>query len=556
MRRSAVAACLLFMATASCTTLPPEQRPADLVFLDQNWTAAQRNKYYHISQGTRIAPYSWFMALEQPVFGSLGSTRFADPEYLARFGFLPDPVGPENPDGLPVGFARDDRFNESGEPVIGMTCAACHTGELRYRGRSIRIDGGPAMTDIGAFQQQFGLAIALTYALDWRFDRFARKVLGANDTPAERQKLRARLDAAIKAGKAEGRLADELQLYPVAEGVGRLDALGRGANYVFGTMVGDRRNYAVADAPVSYPPLWDAPWFDWAQYNGSILQPMARNVAEAMGVRSVVKLSGPEADLYRSTVRIENLHEIEQMLAGPVPGGGLRPPRWPEEILGKIDAAAAERGKMHFARLCAGCHEGGWTPPDAYGRSYRRMVMKAVGDIGTDPKAAMNFVQRTAYPSPQARMPVSAAEGLKAATTGVIDRWYQINDVPPAQRVEMNGYRPNEWRSPAAYRAPALHGVWATAPYLHNGSVPNLYQMLVPAERRDAVFYVGRREFDPKQVGVETGPSETAFRFDTSIPGNWNRGHEFRNAPLGNGVIGPELSDAERWELIEYLKTY
>ena len=107
-----------------------------------------------------------------------------------------------------------------------------------------------------------------------------------------------------------------------------------------------------------------------------------------------------------------------------------------------------------------------------------------------------------------------------------------------------------------AYIARPHSGVWALAPYLHNGSVPNLYQLLSPREERENVFYVGHSEFDPKHVGFVTQKkTHTDFKFDTKLPGNSNAGHEFRDGPRQNGVIGPALSEAERWELIEYLKT-
>jgi hypothetical protein len=181
--------------------------------------------------------------------------------------------------------------------------------------------------------------------------------------------------------------------------------------------------------------------------------------------------------------------------------------------------------------------------------------MIPLAEIGTDPKAAANFAARRAYLSRTDTIQVSAAEGLQRVTTNVIQRWYEDNDIPPEKRREMDGFRANDWRAPAAYRARPLNGIWATAPYLHNGSVPSLYQMLLPAERRDAVFFTGSRQFDPKVVGFATAPFTGGFRFDTAIPGNSNRGHEFRNAPHGGGVIGPELTDQERWDLIEYLKT-
>jgi hypothetical protein len=164
------------------------------------------------------------------------------------------------------------------------------------------------------------------------------------------------------------------------------------------------------------------------------------------------------------------------------------------------------------------------------------------------------------------------------------------------------------------YKARPLAGIWATPPYLHNSSVPNLYQMLVPATRRSAKFYLGSTRFDPKHVGYETHQFPGAFEMDTTMPGNRNTGHEFRNltleeleekqgitravqssrderwafvlgvdrqrlsalppvqrweltreasrralsSPAGQpikGVLGPEFTEEERWQLVEYLKT-
>jgi hypothetical protein len=99
---------------------------------------------------------------------------------------------------------------------------------------------------------------------------------------------------------------------------------------------------------------------------------------------------------------------------------------------------------------------------------------------------------------------------------------------------------------PLSYKARSLNGIWATAPYLHNGSVPNLWQLLQPVSGRDNVFYVGSYEFDPKHVGFLSTAETNGFRFDAQLPGNSNAGHEYGTH---------ELTDEQKWELIEYLKT-
>ena len=170
-------------------TVPPVK---EAHWLDQNWSTEDRHWFHHASQGTATfpVPYDWFVALEQPglhLFTQPGLLR--DSGYLERFGFIPSPKSVhtdeaslrplrlfrssprcrdrarspsvaglqptpvENFDGLPVGFARLDRRHNpgTGEPEpdqIGLTCAACHTGSIRYKGVSVRFDGGPAMVDL------------------------------------------------------------------------------------------------------------------------------------------------------------------------------------------------------------------------------------------------------------------------------------------------------------------------------------------------------------------------------------------------------------------------
>jgi hypothetical protein len=118
---------------------------------------------------------------------------------------------------------------------------------------------------------------------------------------------------------------------------------------------------------------------------------------------------------------------------------------------------------------------------------------------------------------------------------------------------------PNELRGELAYKVRPLNGVWATPPYLHNGSVPTVEALLGPPEDRPKKFYLGNREYDPVNLGYKFDKIDNGFEFDTSIRGNSNRGHEFRKDFSKDkeikGVIGPALSADDRKALIEYLKT-
>ena len=100
-----------------------------------------------------------------------------------------------------------------------------------------------------------------------------------------------------------------------------------------------------------------------------------------------------------------------------------------------------------------------------------------------------------------------------------------------------------------------MNGIWATGPFLHNGSVPTLYALLSPLAERPVRFHLGNREFDPVDVGYRTAPIGGDFQLDTAIRGNSNSGHVFDDGPRGGGIIGRRLAPEERRALVEFLKT-
>jgi hypothetical protein len=146
-------------------------------------------------------------------------------------------------------------------------------------------------------------------------------------------------------------------------------------------------------------------------------------------------------------------------------------------------------------------------------------------------------------------------DGLKCITKTVIDQAYAQLKLTPDQQNEWNGYRENILRAPLKYKARPHNGVWATPPYLHNGSVPNVYALLSPVSERPKVFYLGSKQYDPVHLGLDTAPFKGGTEFRTDLPGNSNAGHEFNDGPIGNGIIGRKLSEDERMQIIEYLKT-
>lgn len=560
----------------------PTWSPAQQVHYLEQWSAADRQTYYFTPQGTQVKGlrYDWFKELELP----FSEQRFAAPEYLARFGFLIDPeqkATPNNPANLPVGFARHQNPGSQDE-FLDITCAACHTGELRFNGQAVRIDGGSAQHVLpssvptlrgGSFGQALVASLVSTYYNPWKFERFARNVLG-EDYDTHRQQLRQDFKASLNTFVKVAWNDTHRGLYPTEEGPGRTDAFGRIANASFGDAISPD-NYRVADAPVDYPQLWDMWTFDWVQWNGSAQQPMARNIGEALGVGATLDffdangqpLKGDER--YPSSVRLRDLHQIEQTLQR------LKPPAWPEALLGAVDKPLAVKGRELFSENCAGCH----VPRSVQtnGRWVQHLKMLPVDYIGTDPGAANNIadhrfdlsalqwdpaelakldVQLQPPPAePLDMSKLSSAKGLAYVTAFVGNRAYREAKIPEAERPEMDGFGlPIGVRELRAYKARPLAGAWATAPFLHNGSVPSLYQLLSPQDERATTFFKGTFEYDPRHLGYRTEAFTNGFKFDTRITGNHNSGHEFRAGKLGNGVIGRLLQPQERWALLEYLK--
>jgi len=552
---------------------PPEQ----FSHAEQGWTDEQRLDFHHTPQGTRLIRYDWFMALEQPCLSPLGCGLFTDKTYLARFGFLSGQTDSRlNPDGLPIGFARQENYYDPGTkttyPVVGLTCAACHTGELHYGKYAVQVDGAPAMIEVTEFQKALLLAVGFTQKIPFRYGRFERRVLGPNASAEQRADLKQRFIAFIDSAKFElDNAGPGKGIYDNLAGFDRTDALTRIGNQVFAVDMRNASNFAPANAPVRFPQIWDASWFTWVQYNSSIADPLVRNVGEALGVRAAVKLDGADAKDFENSVHIEGLKELEWLLAGPAPYQGLRPPSWPS-VFPALDEKKVARGAELYKSICQPCH----LPPveelaadlkepqPTYWRenSQRKRFLR-VKDVqqsfvGTDPHETIDFINRGTDSSNLGQGRVSAALGLELVTNGIVNKFFDKMNFTPTQRIEWRGGRdPHDpvVRAEPIYKARPLTGIWAVSPYLHNGSVPNLYALLSPQSERPSKFWTGSKEFDPVKVGHDTSEIEGGYHYDVTEPGNSNHGHEFKDGPRGNGVVGPALSPDDRFAIIEYLKS-
>jgi hypothetical protein len=505
--------------------------------LPQGWSEQDQQKFWFTSQGSQMLPRDWFLALEQP--GS--EAPFRDRSYLASFGFIPAPASACNPDGLPIGFALD---GASGQ--LGLSCAACHTRRLDLHGRAVLVNGAPSDIDFGRFVGALADALESTLADPRALARFRRNLHGSGDD----------------AGALEDRLALKLlelrrfQHFIAARGgdgglfagPGRVDAFGAIFNKITVDELQAEDNYAPADAPVSYPFIWGAARGSTTQWNGSApnrvpFGPLARNLGVGLGLFGKLDFDA-HAGKFHAAANIGNLQQLEAL------GEKLRAPAWPARLLPAIDRPRAALGEVIYAQQCEGCHA---RPRDQDEDYEPRLV--ALAQIGTDPLAAKNYFQREAR--------TGALEGRRKSliSTARFGARAPSREVVVAAIVDVIGENGRASLRAAdvtsllharpvlagpAYKARPLTGIWSTAPYLHNGSVPTLADLLEDEGQRPVRFAPKPHSFDATRVGLQYGDDATgAPVFDTRQRGNSNAGHRY----------GTALSGAEKAALVEFLKT-
>ncbi|WP_431686022.1 di-heme-cytochrome C peroxidase [Hahella sp. NBU794] len=554
----------------------------NVVDLDQGWTDDTQAAFYFSSQGSRIIPYKWFLVLERKDSQAL----FRADDHMERMRYLPSTqVGSWNPDGLPVGFVKDT--GENGEQWMGFSCAACHTGQVSYRGQEIRIDGGPTLGDVQTFNAALVDALSSTYQDNAKFDRFAINVLGEPDMEAK-FKLRQALLAQTEE-LATRNLINHSAPHQPDYGYGRVDAIGQIFNQIMVYFNDMPNNGHPANAPVSYPFLWGTQQSNVVQWTGFApngpfdFGALIRNAGEVLGVYGQLNIPDDKSVYrYKSSFDIKGLGDLEAWVAD------LRSPAWPTEYLPAVNPEVAAQGKMHYDKYCLSCHQ---VIPRSREAAVYNAVLTPINQVGTDPlewtnmmkcydagkyegRKSMGIIGDPIPATTSGLEPLvnAAVGGLLEHTADSIDaasvdyatelhsekaRQEKLKDVMEQFKIKQSpsvACGDNLPISEGTYKARPLNGIWATAPYLHNGSVPNLYELLLPASQRSKKFYLGSRELDVVKVGYVSMPHMTlsdgalikTFEYDTSLKGNANSGHEYGSK---------DMKESERMELLEYLKT-
>jgi hypothetical protein len=485
------------------------------------WSQDDLKFFLHGSMSTEVFPEAVLRAFFK-IYPDLFPT--ADFNHL---GLIPDPEF-----GWPIGISRKREVKHlGGLSAIGINCASCHIAQISSTSSKepIRILGVTSHFDVETFFNSILLATfktsepanmkkfldaylvenhrSLKDPFEWLWRGHEKQIVamlqkdpfGAEGVePGELHKL-TDSDVSIGTNPDLTRLAQTMvklfhniratlhvpdkppEKIPPASGPGRNDA--------FGILAAGLLNSPTPYAPIKYGLVWNVGKRTWVHWDGNTKSPISRNLLASLGLGA--PLHGKRADLIFADVKRQT--DLSEKIA---------PPKYPF----KIDNEAAGRGAAHFQANCASCHAG----PESDKRLH------SVAEIGTDPHRADMFTQKV-------------ADGFNKFLADLEAEGY---DAPKEVGV----------RSTGKYWAPTLTGVWARSPYLHNGSVRTMHELLMSPAERAKSFHRGSRAFDENEMGYTDAG---AYLLDTSASGNSDSGHDF----------GTKLSGNDKRDLIEYLKT-
>jgi len=416
------------------------------------------------------------------------------------------------PEGAPQDFTAFGFIQEPGRPMpigwsqrhmivprVGLNCAGCHTGIIRTSetAEPTVILGMPAVQlDIRAmFSFLFQVAADERFNADFLLPEMAKDgPLNMADRMVYRWVIGALRDGVIEQrDETVALFSDDMPRW----GPGRVDTFNPYKVMQLKEHYLDGLPEEEAIGTAAYMSLWNQGArvaLDMAlNWDGNAPSVHDRNVGAAFG-----------AGATRESVDIASLDRVQSYV------NTLAPPAYPFPV----DAELAQRGSVVYENTCASCHSL---------QGNRIGLVEPLDSIGTDPERAVSYTERLN------QLLLDYGEGYDWKLTRM--------------------------RSTGGYVNMPLDGIWARAPYLHNGSVPTMWDLLQPEDERNdgqPTFWIGHAVLDPVKLGHRTDIQELngrrTFLFDVRLRGNSNRGHS-------GAYYGTELSDADKWALIEYLKT-
>lgn len=442
-------------------------------------------------------PYRVWQALPR-----LFPAEFEGRSDYRAFGFLYETDEQGRQRDLPVGVSRRQ---VNGVDVVWLNCAVCHTGTVRQTpaDEPNKILGMPANNlDLYRFSQ-FILGLAGDERMNPDILLPALDEVGADLDWLDRLAWRFAVLPRLREGLVQrsARLSPLLQEQP-AWGPGRVDTFNPYKVLVFGRKAGElsrQERVGVADFPSIYhqrPRGEQNMELHWDGNNPSLQE---RNLSAAIG-----------AGVTEETVDHAAIERVAEWLLD------LSPPPSPY----RQNPALISRGRDIYMKACADCH--GYQSSEGY--VFEGDILgqvQPIASIGTDPAR------------------------LNSYTTEL--RNHQLTLFASEPRYHFRHFRKTD-----GYANHPLDGLWLRGPYLHNGSVPTLSDLLQPAEERPVAFVRGLDVLDENSGGFAAPPCDPAsydgpaFCFDTRLPGNGNQGHEY----------GTDLAEEEKAALLAYLLTF
>ncbi len=474
--------------------------------------AVSLHGYYRLH---RVAPAPRFESAEEHfLYGSIGTEEERGVPYWIWLAlprvfpqYLPNPggyasVGIFARDGheMPVGLSKTD----IGVPRVGVNCAFCHTATVRSAPDAAPTfyPGAPAHQ---AGPREYARFLAAA-AADPRFTPGTiLDEINRNTTLSLPDRLLYRFVLIPEARRAMSRIGEDLNASRQPWGRGRADVVEEFKSLIArpsaDTPATERHrsdSLAAADAM----PLWH---LQRREANGYLWDRSATSLADA--VRAKALAAGASRRWMDTDSRMwdrgeesqgSSLRRVLEYLSD------LQPPQYPFAVAATLAAAGAST----YAAACAQCHE-----PNG----PRANTPVPIAEIGTD------------------------RQRLDAWSAGSAQAFNDLGREHP--------WKFSSFRGPSSgYVPPPLDGVWLSAPYLHNGSVPTLADLLEAPENRPRRFSRGYDVYDQARVGfVSAGPDaeRVGTAFDVTQPGNGNGGHTY----------GTALPAGEKLALLEYLKT-
>ncbi len=386
---------------------------------------------------------------------------------------------------LPVGFSKRRVFLDR----VGLNCAVCHTGTLRETPQSEHqvIAAMPA----NVVNLQGYIKFVSEVALDSRFtaSRMLPEIEKISGGLNPIQKLIYQYIAIPLTRDALIRQGNQLSFLNKQPnwGPGRVDTFNPYKAIQFHFPMDKLREDELIGTS-DFPSVWNQKPREGLQlhWDGNNKSVDERNKSAALG-----------AGVTPTTIDLKRLKRLADWL------WELPPPVYPY----KVNETLAATGERLFENNCASCH--------AFGHPKIGKVVP-IQEIATDRHRLDSYTYET----------LSNQNTLYAGYP----------------------WRFSHFRKTNGYANAPLDGVWLRAPYLHNGSVPNLRDLLEKPENRPKKFYRGDDVFDQEKVGFVSNVAEESgkkyFEFDTTLPGNSNSGH----------VYGTELSSEAKNALVEYMK--